>query len=87
MKSRQKKFLRILQKLKETENPLDISTDKSLDKMVYSNEEIISSKYTKGFVTNDQYEDLQEKIKNEFLNKTTSNGEKKLIINILFFQF
>ena len=87
MKSRQKKFLRILQKLKETENPLDISTDKSLDKMVYSNEEIISSKHTKGFVTNDQYEDLQEKIKNEFLNKTTSNGEKKLIINILFFQF
>ena len=80
MKSRQKKFLRILQKLKETENPLDISTDKSLDKMVYSNEEIISSKCKKGFVTNGQYEDLQEKIKNEFHNKTSSNGEKKIII-------
>ena len=51
--------------------------------MVYSNEEIISSKLTKGFVTNDQYEDLQEKIKNKFLkffNKTTTNGEKKIPI-------
>ena len=73
---------------KPTEKPTDKPTEvfDDISKTDCTNEEIISSHCTHGYVKNDQYEGLNNQIKKEFLNKTTYHGETKVIIteNVIF---
>jgi hypothetical protein len=77
---------------KPTEKPTEKPTDKpteifdDISKTDCTNEEIISSHCTHGYVKNDQYEDLHEQIKNEILNNDTYHGEKKVFTteNVIF---
>ena len=63
--------------LEETELPLESHTDiPTEEKTNCSIEQIVYSNCNNGYIKNEQYEDLHEKIKENFLNNSTYHGEK-----------
>jgi hypothetical protein len=61
---------------KPTQKPID---NNQRTRKICSVNEALASNCTSGIVTNDQYPELYNQFKNQFLNKTTYNGENKQI--------